>query len=568
MAASSGPKRIVSNPTNIFVVPAWVPDVSDGVGKFNNVYRADQPTQWHPASTIDPDLYMADGSRTPYPHVFSHPTYKTAFFMIWRAQNGATLNFELGALGSLLLFGGGHVTWGGCSVIRFDIASGMWSQMGQTIFCSTDRSIENGTVAQLTGTVSKRQSRDMTTSDRVSWWGNYIKTADDVPIPGAGDINGAGQEVIHPFPVHTNRGICTLPSEAGGGPLGSMLIWGHGQTGITIKTDKWQVFRFDCATKVWSAWQLGDRLTSQRPEPTLMYDSTRKLIWARGGSGRPQVLNYNTMTRDYPAGPSVNVSGGYIPGFVYMPTRDLVVYMWPSNSGTDTFPVRDGWVNRGQGDGKGCYMFPRISAYRLTGYNFPNSSWTATPFELDVRPYSSFQARDRLDQGLGDTGWPGYRSVANGRLLGGERTWKGATDSGCLMQGGAWGWLSHADSSKVRGINDGLDYCEKEDCLFVVERQPGPENGTSFPRANNHTIILWKLMPPPIGQEQPGAGVWTWVREILKEKDLAVGGSGIARSTEMPNWGGKTPYHPKVKCIMLTDRPNMPVQALRSKDWT
>ncbi len=98
----------------------------------------------------------------------------------------------------------------------------------------------------------------MTAADRVSWWGNYIKTADDVPIPGAGDINGVGQEVIHPFPVHTNRGICTLPSEAGGGPLGSMLIWGHGQTGITIKTDKWQVFRFDCATKVWSAWQLGD----------------------------------------------------------------------------------------------------------------------------------------------------------------------------------------------------------------------------------------------------------------------------------------------------------------------
>ena len=372
---------------------------------------------------------------------------------------------------------------------------------------------------------------------------------------------------IHPFPV-TPIADLHLPSEAGAGPLGSMLIWGHGQTGITIKSEKWQVFRFDCATKVWSAWQLGDRLTSQRPEPTLMYDSTRKLIWARGGSGRPQVLNYNTMTRDYPAGPSVNVSGGYIPGFAYMPTRDLVVYMWPSNSGTDTFPVRDGSVNRGQGDGKGCYMFPRISAYRLTGYNFPNSSWTATPFELDVRPYSSFQARDRLDQGLGDTGWPGYRSVANGRLLGGERTWKGATDSGCLMQGGTWGWLSHADSSKVRGINDGLDYCEKEDCLFVVERQPGPENGASFRRANNRTIILWKLMPPPIGQEQPGAGVWTWVREILKEKDLAVGGSGIARSTEMPNWGGKTPYHPKVKCIILTDRPNMPVQALRSKDWT
>ena len=43
MAAPSGPKRIVSNPTNIFVVLAWVPDVSDGVGKFNNVYRADQP---------------------------------------------------------------------------------------------------------------------------------------------------------------------------------------------------------------------------------------------------------------------------------------------------------------------------------------------------------------------------------------------------------------------------------------------------------------------------------------------------------------------------------------------
>ena len=88
MAASSGPKRIVSNPTNISVVPAWVPDVSDGVGKFNNVYRADQPTQWHPASTIDPDLYMADGSRTPYPHVFSHPSYNRVSHDLACAERG------------------------------------------------------------------------------------------------------------------------------------------------------------------------------------------------------------------------------------------------------------------------------------------------------------------------------------------------------------------------------------------------------------------------------------------------------------------------------------------------
>ena len=50
-------------------------------------------------------------------------------------------NHELGEYGSLMFFGGGHVTWGGCTVIRFDIATGMWSQMGDTIYANTESSL-------------------------------------------------------------------------------------------------------------------------------------------------------------------------------------------------------------------------------------------------------------------------------------------------------------------------------------------------------------------------------------------------------------------------------------------
>jgi hypothetical protein len=287
---------------------------------------------------------------------------------------------------------------------------------------------------------------------------------------------------------------------------------------------------------------IGDLISSEHSFPALEYDSTRKLMWYFTPSGRPIALDFkqSPVARHRPTGPSINFTGGYVANACYMPSRDIMVYLLASTVGA---PTNDAW-----------YRYPRIFAYRLTGYTF-GGAFNPTPFEVQCNPSASSYLTN-ISQGL-PTGWPGYR-VATA-----ETNWMGATDNGNLMQGGPWGPATPANPSKVRGINDRLEYCSEEDCLLFVERHGGVEDGTA--RADQTQIKLWKLRPPAIGQES--SGTWTWEVEVINQT-IGSGGAGINKLNEMPAWGGKSKYAPALKCMYYTDRPNMPVQVIRSADWT
>ena len=551
--------RILSTPTIVSVtsnaLPSWIP----APGQFNNVYRSDNG-QIHYADAINPDTYMADGS----PQVYSGSPFagrQAGFYSMWNSQAGGAYAKDLGQYGSILLFAGGHFTYGGSGVPRFDFATGKWEMYVYPPYCNYEKEVINGTVAALTGTVQlTNYPNNEDANQHVSESGNYYKTMDHVQIPGGGDALGDGITVWTPYPIHSNIGICGLPADAGGGTLGSLIVHGHDQTGIRVLLAKYQIFRLDLETKVWSASLVGDLLSSEHSFPALEYDSTRKLMWVIPVSGRPIAFNY--LTAPYPArhritGPSLNFTGGYVANACYMPTRDIMVYFLASSTGYQAFqdPIDPASA--------ASYRYPRIYAFSLAGYTFNQANFNPSPFELHVSPTSEYYL-DQISQGL-DTGWPGYRTGS--ALVSGESTWLGASDNGNLMQGGCWGPRmigdpAHADPNKVRGINDRLEYCDYEDCLLYVERQSGTDNGTT--RANQTQIKLWKLHPPAIGQEV--SGTWTWDLEIINPA-AGSGGAGFFNMNEMPAWGGKTKYIPALKCIYYTDRPGTPVQVIRSVDW-
>lgn len=114
-------------------------------------------------------------------------------------------------------------------------------------------------------------------------------------------------------------------------------------------------------------------------------------------------------------------------------------------------------------------------------------------------------------------------------------------------------------------INDRLEYCENGDYLWILERPASaPKQGT--PQSQNTTIKLWKLIPPPVGQE--ATGEWLWQSEIIADGTVGSTGAGFYSNDEKPHLGGKSRYVHALKCIVMTDRPEVPPQAIRSASWT
>jgi len=143
------PRRVISNPVAVSVVPAgaqlpaWVPPAGLSQSYFNNITRSDNGLV-HLASSIDPDVYAEDGSPSPYPLIM-HGT--SGFLGVWNAQAGGAYAPDLGDLGSILLYAGGHYLWDGSCLVRFDLATGMWSHYIYPIYSGTQYSIVGGTVA-------------------------------------------------------------------------------------------------------------------------------------------------------------------------------------------------------------------------------------------------------------------------------------------------------------------------------------------------------------------------------------------------------------------------------------
>lgn len=256
---------LVSTP-QVFSVPLWVP----AAGKFGDA-STNLP------SAIDPDPTNAA--------VYAGTD---GFAAVWTAWNGGAFAPTLGSLGSLLMFGGGHAAYAGNAVVRFDIASRLFSLIGSP-----------------------------------SAYGE-----------ASVDGNGAFPDT-RPYPNHTNMGIDWLPPAAGGAAtVGSLVFIGHGQTGVTITNNV--VWLCNLTTGAWTSWVLP---TDVGRFPCLAYDSSRHGLWCYSATyyddNMPAALNRRLFFLDINSQTQtecdVNSVGGlvdlnqYIPSLEYVPGRDCLV---------------------------------------------------------------------------------------------------------------------------------------------------------------------------------------------------------------------------------------------------
>jgi len=410
-----------------------------------------------------------------------------------------------------------------------------------------------------------------------------------------------------------------------------------------MSSSKYQVFKFDCSTRLWNGNLYGDLATSPYSTPGCEYDSIRKVMWIFPASGRPIVFDYKTdpanPARHRVNGPSLT-TGNYLMTMTHMPSRDMMIFL---NGSTLGCPSNKEW-----------FRYPRIFAFRTSGYTFGSTTFNSPVFELPCSPSADYY-RDQIARGL-PTGWPGYRTGSQ-LAADEEGGWMGATDIGNLIAGGHWGnganplgqFVASAatnvisfpngltgltvnasinfhryggmslqptgvfpgglvidrvyyvktiagnditisatprDTSglfgpdvditsdgggdsyipnayKVRGCQDRLEYCEEDDCLIFLEKHLGTEHGV--PRVDQTTINLWRLRPPPIGDE--AIGPWTWEKEPIQQTP-GCGGAAMVNVRTMPPWAGRARYIPELKLFYYTDRPNTPFQVIRSSDWT
>jgi hypothetical protein len=418
--------RVVSNNVTVTVqsnaLPAWLPTrgkFSDGQQPNGNVMLA---------SAIDPDKWMEDGT----PQVYAGRPFGGSqgdFDNVWKQQNGGDINYEMGQYGTFFLFGGGHFAYNGCTVITYDIGTGTWDTLTYPPYANAEKKIINGSVANLTGTVVTLPASE-DNNLVVNKIGAYYKYMDYTYIPGAGtDPNGTDCPLegpgLFPYPIHSNCGIQILPSDAGGGPKGSLLICGHDQTGLTIPSGPAHIFRLDCDTKIWSRTSLP--LTMVYSTPALSYDRNRKLMWYWPAGGtwgfRPVALDYRNdyLNPAYHRPTSSTPSwSNYLTIPLYIPSRDIFISL-------------DGQTTPFYNDG--MFRVPRLLVAPLWGYQFGNS--TAINFTAVTTNPTSAYYRDQICKGL-DTGWPGYRAAPTQGQTDSDY-WKGGSDSGNLIAGGSFG---------------------------------------------------------------------------------------------------------------------------------
>jgi len=314
MAALTFPRRVTSTSSTITVdsggLPAWIPNA----GEFASVSLSN-------GSVIDPNVI--------------DPLY--AGTDLWRGSSGGWSTVwasgygggiyapTLGTYGSLLLCNGGHNTWWGNGVVRYDIADRVWSHHTYPIYAANQHSIVGGVVTDTDSLDSD------SVNDRVGLAGHYIKYADGTPIAGA-EVTGNSTTNWQPVPLHTNCGISFIPQDAGGGTLGSLVFLGHDQTGLRVLSANGRVFRLDLETNIWSAIPYAFNQSSS--VPGCEYDSLNKVLWiftANSGVKAHSYLIGTTRTLSTSAG--LNMSADYC-NACFMASRSLLIMATRNNSGT------------------------------------------------------------------------------------------------------------------------------------------------------------------------------------------------------------------------------------------
>jgi hypothetical protein len=276
--------RLTSSPTTVVVtnIPAWVP----APGKFANA-SLDFP------AAADPD----PNSSAIYRGV-------QGFAAVWTVWNSGVYAPTVGTYGSMLFFGGANRAYDGNAIIAYDIAARTHRRLSEPALYSS--------LTEISGDSN-------TVNANVSVDGGYP--------------NGT------PFPCHTYMLPTFLPSDAGGGTLGSWVYMCHIQNNVRILYPNF--WRFDLSARTWSRWR-SPYLHGVFNLNGMCYDSTRKRLWliapgpvneygARAlwmvnmvNSSETQVMlsggatSGNTYASTYAASQ---------PGPVYIPERDCLVHV-------------------------------------------------------------------------------------------------------------------------------------------------------------------------------------------------------------------------------------------------
>lgn len=214
------------------------------------------------SSWVDPGFYAnasTNFANTVDPCPANNCVYSDVsnFESIWTSWNGGAYLPELGSLGSLLMFGGGHFAYEGNCIVRFDLATRAWSLLTQPAPYGP-------------GTPGWPTSGDV--NPIVGPWGAYPDGT--------------------PYPFHTNMGVDYLPSDAGGGANGSFVFISHDQTGVTC-SDICKLWRCDAAqalvgtpASAWSVMPTGSTSIAKfnsgdgsQQRNGICYDSKRKGMW-------------------------------------------------------------------------------------------------------------------------------------------------------------------------------------------------------------------------------------------------------------------------------------------------
>jgi hypothetical protein len=287
MPAHKFPRRTVSDPFNVNVsgLPQWVPNI----GKFRDVSQ-DFP------SAADPD-----------PGFTAIYRGTAGFTSVWDVWNSGVYAPTLGTYGVMLFFGGANRSYDGNAIIAYDIGARTHLRLSEPALYSSLTEIS----------------------------GDSNTTNVNVSVDG-GFPNGTA------FPCHTYALPTFLPSDAGGGALGSWVYMCHLQNNVNIVYNNF--WRFDLSARTWSRWRSPFQHGAYNYNG-MCYDSTRKRLWLVAPSSLYGLKALWLVDMTTSSIVRVTISGGATssnqfasgnspsqPAPAYMPNKDCLVFPGAANT--------------------------------------------------------------------------------------------------------------------------------------------------------------------------------------------------------------------------------------------
>jgi hypothetical protein len=295
MPAHQFPRRTTSTATTINVsgLPSWVP----AAGKFANL------GQTNTVGNINPD---PSGTQI-YSQYNSGGGYNLRFD-IWC---GGGFVPTLGAYGSFVQVAGGNNAYDGNDIIQLNIATRTWQLMNnRTPYLATSWFDNGYPDGQTSGASNVAVATDG------SWIGSVT----------------ANEPQGQPYIPHVYGAVEFLPSDAGGGALGSYCFLNHSQNSVNIQGV--HIWKCDAATGYWARRTVRNS-NSYVNKAGVCYDSSRKGLWFVSNKNpdayQPLGLFFYSWLTDTVTEMTLSGSSGWqslgenFPNMTYMPSKDCIV---------------------------------------------------------------------------------------------------------------------------------------------------------------------------------------------------------------------------------------------------